>query len=247
MYRVSLKYEDQLSTLKKVLKSLVFSLSKFETSSGLFSFCFTLQKMSSKPFFIVLEGLDGVGKTTTVRELAQRLGAIHTRTPPDLMRSFREEFDNSSDEVRRKTYYEVGNFVAGEEARLALKNGKNIVCDRYFCSTHAYIMGRAAKSVEVLLKKNDPSWPSWPQHLQRPTHMFVLTLPHEVRKARLAARVAASNGLEAETAEEALLRESDSTCDAINAAFEKLGCVRVSAEGETSDVVDRLYSLITKE
>jgi thymidylate kinase len=196
--------------------------------------------------FIVLEGLDGVGKTTTVKQLTERLGARLTRTPPDVMRSFRDEFDSNGSAERRKTYYEVGNFVAGEEARVAIEHGEKIVCDRYFCSTHAYIMGRAAKSVEALPTEQDPQWPQWPTLLQRPTHMFVLTLPHEVRLARLADRVHRSGGSEPETAEEKLLRESKSICDAINAAFERLGCVSVSAEGSTSDVVDRIIALITE-
>jgi thymidylate kinase len=163
--------------------------------------------------FIVLEGLDGVGKSTAAMRLAERLGARLARTPPDVMRPFRAEFD-AGEASRRKAFYEVGNFIAGQEARAAIDRGESTVCDRYFCSTHAYIMGRTAQSVAALPRVGDPAWPAWPALLQRPTHMFVLTLPHEARVVRLAARVAASGGAEPETAEEALLRESEPTCAA---------------------------------
>lgn len=199
--------------------------------------------MQQAPLFVVLEGLDGVGKTTAARRLAERLGARLARTPPDALRPFRAEFDRVDGE-RRKAYYEVGNYVAGHDARAALERGESTVCDRYFCSTHAYIVGRAAGSPAALPPAGDAAWPAWPAALPRPTHMFALTLPHGARVARLAARAAAAAGASPETAEEALLRASEPTCAAIDAAFLRLGCVGVSAEGDEDEVVERLLGLI---
>ena len=38
--------------------------------------------------FIVIEGVDGVGKTSVATELAARLGAVYFRTPSDTLESF---------------------------------------------------------------------------------------------------------------------------------------------------------------
>lgn len=65
------------------------------------------------PVSIVLEGLDGVGKSTAAKLLAQRLGAKYLRTPPDQMQQYRNYFHDQSkrsdaDVVKRETYYMVG-------------------------------------------------------------------------------------------------------------------------------------------
>lgn len=52
---------------------------------------------------IVLEGLDGVGKSTLAAALAKRLGAVSMRTPPECMEPFRSRFTSGgSDSVERK-------------------------------------------------------------------------------------------------------------------------------------------------
>ena len=196
--------------------------------------------------FIVLEGLDGVGKSTAVRLLAKRLSAHETRTPPNVMRPFRAAFDEG-ERIRRTAYYEVGNFIAGEQARAAREEGKSTVCDRYFCSTHAYNIGRKAcveGGIDKLPPAGDAAWPPWPPMLERPSHMFVLFLPQAARVARLAARVATSEGKEVETAEEKELRENETLGATINAAFERLGCTPVSAEGSELEVVERIVNLL---
>ena len=43
--------------------------------------------------FIVIEGLDGTGKSTLARSLAQHLGAIHLRTPDESLASVRPILD----------------------------------------------------------------------------------------------------------------------------------------------------------
>jgi len=99
--------------------------------------------------FIVLEGLDGSGKSTQARLLSQRLTAAHisnicTRQPTDspigkMARAFTQgEFDNLQNET-------IGLLFAADrfqhftqEIAPALLQGQFVICDRYYYSNMAY-------------------------------------------------------------------------------------------------------------
>jgi hypothetical protein len=63
-------------------------------------------KKSVPPMSIVLEGLDGVGKSTVAIKLAEILGAKHMVTPPAIMLPAREWFVQQDNHMR-KAYYMV--------------------------------------------------------------------------------------------------------------------------------------------
>ena len=62
--------------------------------------------LTHPPISIVLEGLDGVGKSTVVLKLAAMLNAKHSATPPQLMLPAREWFVKQDNHMR-KAYYMV--------------------------------------------------------------------------------------------------------------------------------------------
>ena len=171
---------------------------------------------------IVLEGLDGVGKSTAILGLADKLGARVMHTPPDSMLGFRSHFDDISPEnrERRNAYYEVGNFLAGVEMRNAVSEGKSVVMDRYYASTVAYRVGRCG--VDPLPPAGDIVY-ELPPSLPRPKFMVVLTLPEAARIARRAARTDV-----AETPEEVVLRMKPHIAERINEAYRRLGCIEVA-------------------
>ena len=58
------------------------------------------------PISVVLEGLDGVGKSTVAVKLAEIMNARHMSTPPTIMHSAREWFVQQDNHMR-KAYYMV--------------------------------------------------------------------------------------------------------------------------------------------
>lgn len=97
--------------------------------------------------FVVLEGIDGSGKTTQARLLAERLGAEYTREPTDgpIGRVLRDAVE------RRVTLDPVAlalGFAADRAQHVAwirarLEEGCSVVSDRYVLSSLAYQLGGA--------------------------------------------------------------------------------------------------------
>lgn len=95
------RYEEPAIYLTEIIdyKSLLTSdESKKPVSSALARF---------GPISIVIEGLDGVGKSTVCERLAEMLSAKHLVTPPAIMRPGREWFVKQDNHMR-KAYYMVG-------------------------------------------------------------------------------------------------------------------------------------------
>jgi len=105
--------------------------------------------------FIVIEGLDGSGKTTQLQLLAQKLeGALLTREPTD----------NPIGSLCRRSF--AGDIALGRRAlilsliadriehvekciRPALESGQIVICDRYYLSNMAYQGGEGFSVEEI--------------------------------------------------------------------------------------------------
>ena len=186
---------------------------------------------AAAPAFIVLEGLDGVGKSTTAEALAAALGAALLCTPPPELAPFRPYIDARP--ALRPGYYATGNVLAAAAAAEALRAGRHVVLDRFHASTIAYALARGS---ETLPPAGDAAY-TWPAELLRPAHMLQLVLPEAARVARRASRSAV-----AETQEEAALRKSEALAGRVREAFGRLGCVEVSAEGSRQEVLERVLA-----
>lgn len=115
----------------------------------------------------------------------------------------------------------------------AVTSGRSIVLDRYYASTIAYIMGK--KDPHIPLPPAGDEAYAWPSELYRPTCMFMLDLPEEVRIARHLSRTSVK-----ENDEERLLRENSNISDRIRQAYAHLGCKRIDLnEGDDVDTVVR--------
>ena len=106
--------------------------------------------MSKKGKFIVLEGIDGCGKTTHAKLLAQWLTAnghsvLHTKEPSHgriglLLREYLKKDNLPLIDALLFTADRVEHVE--KEINPALSDGKVVVCERYFYSTMAYQMAQ---------------------------------------------------------------------------------------------------------
>ncbi|MCA9716701.1 MAG: AAA family ATPase [Myxococcales bacterium] len=93
------------------------------------------------PCFIVIEGLDGCGKSTLTRLLAQRLHAEALATP---LASFPAEARRAAermchdDPLARMLFYASTVAAASTRTRELLASGQSVVMDRYWLSTLTY-------------------------------------------------------------------------------------------------------------
>ena len=88
--------------------------------------------------FLVLEGIDGSGKSDVAQKLADKLGGIVYATPPEKYRKLRKSIDSQGDLQRHYDFYREAITLASEEIRALISSGNTVICDRYWFSTIAY-------------------------------------------------------------------------------------------------------------
>lgn len=144
----------------------------------------------SRPLFVTLDALDGVGKTTLVRNLAKRLGAHAMDTPGLELRKLREQILEGlgPDQLARCVFYASTVIAQGGRARALADRGGTVVMDRYWPSTLAYARARGV----------DASLDDLARLVPRPDVAILLTVDEEERKRRLDAR-AGSTAADRET------------------------------------------------
>lgn len=129
---------------------------------------------------IVLEGLDGAGKTTCAKALAAAMDAQYMTTPAPALRSIQPAILDSlgACQEARQLFYLATVFAAAEHVRTMLATGTSVVMDRYFLSTQVYAEARGARlGLDALGDQLLPA--TWTVYLDAPL---------SVRRARLAKR-----------------------------------------------------------
>lgn len=141
-----------------------------------------MTRTSSPPSFVVVEGLDGVGKSTLAAALAQALGAELLATPPEELRQVRGAVDASfaRSALARQLFYAATVADASDRVRALLRRGRPVVLDRYLLSTLVYaelVSGARALALDDLAAR-----------IAAPDATLLCVAPLAARKARLEAR-----------------------------------------------------------
>jgi dTMP kinase len=139
-----------------------------------------IQRSIPAPFFVVFEGLDGSGKSTCARLLAERTGALYLTTPSAAVRKVRDQVIDSFEGAQEaaQLFYLATVFDASARVGRLLASDQSVVVDRYFLSTQAYAAFRGSTLELDALQAC----------LTKPDLTVFLHAPLDVRTARLTKR-----------------------------------------------------------
>lgn len=96
-----------------------------------------MKTLAQKFPFIVFEGLDGAGKTTLARMLAEQQSLSYYTSIPSNLMPLRPQVDVTSSPIATFHFYSLCNSLRSQEYALRLKSS-GVIADRYVFSTLAY-------------------------------------------------------------------------------------------------------------
>jgi len=131
--------------------------------------------------FIVIDGIDGAGKSTVAEMLASTLGYQYLKSPGKEFSGVREYFENPDLMLARFYFYAATTLYLSETIRQELSAGNSVVCDRYIYSTIAYHRAMGLDINNDTVKKLFAT-------LVKPTYYCALAADFEVCKQRIQQR-----------------------------------------------------------
>lgn len=131
--------------------------------------------------FLVIEGCNGVGKTTITEYLIARLGASSFHYPPEFV-SFRRDvhLDQSVAPLPRLVYYLAATLHLSDLVRAQLTQS-HVICDRYLASPLSLMIGESAIE-ETKARQLTEQFESY---LCIPDLTLLVTAEHSVVSARI--------------------------------------------------------------
>jgi thymidylate kinase len=138
--------------------------------------------MSTK--FLVIEGCNGVGKSTITEYLCGRLGARAFHYPPEFV-SFRGNvnLDECVAPLPRLVYYLAATLHLSDLVRAQLTQS-HVVCDRYLASPISLMIGESAVRETEVSRLMEP----FLSYLCMPDLTLLLTAEHAAASARINSR-----------------------------------------------------------
>lgn len=91
--------------------------------------------MNTQPQLIIVEGVDGTGKTTLGQNIAQCLDGLYLTTPQKPFSQIRQDVEAMREPYLRFLFYLSSILGVQKVINETLKNGQSVVVDRYIYST----------------------------------------------------------------------------------------------------------------
>ena len=137
--------------------------------------------MPSQSKFLVIEGCNGVGKSTIAEYLSDRAGASSFHYPPEFV-SFRRDvhLDECLAPLPRLVYYLAATLHLSDLVRAQLTQN-HVVCDRYLASPLSLMIGESAIEETEACHLTEP----FGSYLCMPDLTLLLTAKHAVASARI--------------------------------------------------------------
>ena len=137
--------------------------------------------MPSQSKFLVIEGCNGVGKSTIVEYLSARAGASSFHYPPEFV-SFRRDvhLDECLAPLPRLAYYLAATLHLSDLVRAQLTQS-HVICDRYLASPLSLMIGESAIEETEACRLVEP----FLSYLCMPDLTLLLTAEHGVASTRI--------------------------------------------------------------
>jgi len=147
--------------------------------------------MPSQSKFLVIEGCNGVGKSTIVEYLRARAGASSFHYPPEFV-SFRRDvqLDECLAPLPRLAYYLAATLHLSDLVRAQLMQS-HVICDRYLASPLSLMIGESAIEENEARRLMEP----FASYLLMPDVTLLVTAEHAVINARIRNRSLVSGKL----------------------------------------------------
>jgi len=131
--------------------------------------------------FLVIEGCNGVGKSTIEKYLSARVGASTFHYPPEFV-SFRREvrLDECVAPLPRLVYYVAASLHLSDLVRTQLTQS-HVICDRYLASPLSLMIAESAIEETEACRLMKP----FASYLRMPDLTLLLTAEHAVASARI--------------------------------------------------------------
>ena len=137
--------------------------------------------MQSQSKFLVIEGCNGVGKSTVTEDLCARVGASSFHYPPEFV-SFRRSLrlDECLAPLPRLAYYLAATLHLSDLVRTQLTQG-HVICDRYLVSPLSLMIGESAIKESEAHRLTEP----FESYLCMPDLILLMTAEHSTASARI--------------------------------------------------------------
>ena len=137
--------------------------------------------MPSQSKFLVIEGCNGVGKSTIAEYLSARIGASSFHYPPEFV-SFRRDvqLDECLAPLPRLAYYLAATLHLSDLVRAQLTQS-HVICDRYLASPLSLMIAESAIEETEARHLIEP----FESYLYMPDLTLLLTAKHAVASARI--------------------------------------------------------------